>query len=92
MLLKRSFDKQIDLIIYIESFIKYLKLISEPKLKLIITTELKSQYAYADAYIAHHHGFRCFHIMDCDQADHIIPYPVFGNYLIQILEISMITF
>lgn len=90
--LKEVLINRIDLIIYIESFIKYLKLISEPKLKLIITTELKSQYAYADAYIAHHHGFRCFHIMDCDQADHIIPYPVFGNYLITNTRNSMITF
>ena len=90
--LKEVLINRVDLIIYIESFIKYLKIIAEPKLKLIVTTELKSQYAYADAYIARHHGFRCFHVMDCDQADHIIPNPVFGNYLITNTRNSMIDF
>lgn len=82
----------IDLNIYIESFTKSLQLIPNPRLKLLITTELKSQYAYADSFIAKSHGFSCFQIMDCDQSDNLIPQPVFGDYFFTNTKTNLINF
>jgi hypothetical protein len=90
--LKEVLINKIDLELYIKSFINSLRLISEPKLKVLITTELKSPYAYADTFVADYHDFKCFHVMDCDQSDNLIPIPVFGDYLITNTRSSMINF
>lgn len=49
---------------------------------IVISTELKSQYAFADAQCAHEAGFKCLHLMDCDHVPHPLPQPVFGDLLL----------
>lgn len=71
-----------DLLLYKNSLFKTLELSNHPKYKLLISTELKSPYAYADAFVAHKFGYQCFHVMDCDQASHPMPAPVFGDLFI----------
>ena len=69
-----------DLVAYIKS---NQELISKLKIKkgILLSTELKSPYAYAD-YIIAKNNLNCVHIMDCDLPSEKIPYPLFGDLLL----------
>jgi hypothetical protein len=71
-----------DILLYINSLkktIEHSKMSSQPT---ILSTELKSPYAYADAFVANKLGYPCIHIMDCDQSSQPLPNPIFGDLLV----------
>ena len=70
-----------DLVAYIKS---NQELISKLNIKkgILLSTELKSPYAYADYIIAKKNNLNCVHIMDCDLPSEKIPYPLFGDLLL----------
>jgi len=49
---------------------------------IVLSTELTSQYAYADAEVSRLTESFCLHIMDCDITNDPLPCPIFGDKLI----------
>lgn len=71
-----------DLLLYTNALTKTLQRSNSAKHAVMLSLELKSPYAYADAMVAHNFGYACFHVMDCDQLSHPLPKPVFGDLFI----------
>jgi hypothetical protein len=53
-----------------------------PSHRIVLSTEQKSQYAWADAHAARATGNLCFHLMEVDQSDRPLPSPVFGDLFV----------
>jgi hypothetical protein len=69
-----------DLKIYMYSLDKKIKALDN--LSLVISTELKSPYAYGDFKVSIRNECKCIHLQDCDYYPSPIPIPIFGNALV----------
>ena len=81
-----------DILLYINSLKKTLdhsKMSTQPT---ILSTELKSPYAYAEAFVANKLGYPIIHFMDCDQSSRPLPNPIFGDLLVTNTNTSKVAF
>lgn len=71
-----------DLMVYRDTLYSSIKRLPTPRIKLLLSTEQKSPYAYADAWVANECQLVCAHAMQCDQHARALPFPVFGNFFL----------
>jgi hypothetical protein len=69
-----------DLKIYIHSLEAMIKGLDN--LSLVVSTELKSPYAYGESKVSILNELKCVHLQDCDYLASPIPIPIFGDALV----------
>lgn len=81
-----------DLVNYRDSLHQLVGLQPMPHSKLLLSTEQKSPYAYADAWVARQCGLLCAHAMQCDQASRPLPYPIYGDFFLVDCKVNLLQF